>query len=159
MAALLDRAVAAGRSKPDWAYPYFLFAKALAAYRQGRLDNAIAELRGEASLMPGPNPRMLLAMAQFHSWQAVLGVFVCLNVIQFVVGSYVEPRVSGNVLAISPFVVLFATFLWTYLWGLFGTFIGVPMALAILTFCAQHPASRWLADLLGQPLRSRKRHG
>jgi predicted PurR-regulated permease PerM len=101
----------------------------------------------------------LLAMAQFHSWQAVLGVFVCLNVIQFVVGSYVEPRVSGNVLAISPLVVLFATFLWTYLWGLFGTFIGVPMALAILTFCAQHPASRWLADLLGQPLASRKRHG
>jgi predicted PurR-regulated permease PerM len=93
----------------------------------------------------------LLAMAQFHSWQAVLGVFVCLNVIQFVVGSYVEPRVSGNVLAISPFVVLFATFLWTYLWGLFGTFIGVPMVLAILTFCAQHPASRWLADLLGGP--------
>jgi predicted PurR-regulated permease PerM len=99
----------------------------------------------------------LLAMAQFHSWQAVLGVFVCLNVIQFVVGSYVEPRVSGNVLAISPLVVLFATFLWTYLWGLFGTFIGVPMVLAILTFCAQHPASRWLADLLGGPGPARRR--
>lgn len=93
----------------------------------------------------------LLAMAQFHSWQAVLGVFICLNVIQFVVGSYVEPRVSGNVLAISPLVVLFATFLWTYLWGLFGTFIGVPMTLAILTFCDQHPSSRWVADLLGKP--------
>src|SRR6202041_2021411 len=42
----------------------------------------------------------LLAMTQFGSWQAVLGVFVCLNVIQFVVGSYVEPRGSGSVLAI-----------------------------------------------------------
>ena len=50
----------------------------------------------------------LLAMAQFESWQAVLGVFVCLNIIQFVIGSYVEPRVSGNVLSISPMVVLFA---------------------------------------------------
>ena len=91
----------------------------------------------------------VLAMAQFHSWQAVLGVFICLNVIQFVVGSYVEPRVSGNVLPISPLVVLFTTFLWTYLWGLFGTFIGVPMAIAALTFCDQHPSSRWVADLLG----------
>ena len=99
----------------------------------------------------------LLAMAQFDSWQAVLGVFICLNVIQFVVGSYVEPRVSGNVLAVSPLVVLFATFLWTYLWGLFGTFIGVPMALAILTFCDQHPSSRWIADLLGKPLPARSR--
>jgi serine/threonine-protein kinase len=71
--ALLDRAVAAGRSKPDWAYPYFLFAKALAAYRQGRLDNAIAELRGEASLMPEPNPPMLLAMAQFRQGKPEAG--------------------------------------------------------------------------------------
>jgi len=99
----------------------------------------------------------LLAMMQFHSWQAVLGVFICLNLIQFVIGSYVEPRVSGNLLAISPLVVLFATFLWTYLWGLFGTFIGVPIALAIMTFCDQHPSSRWLADLVGKPAPSRNR--
>jgi AI-2 transport protein TqsA len=93
----------------------------------------------------------LLAMTQFDSWQAVLGVFVCLNIIQFVVGSYIEPRVSGNILSISPLVVLFAVFFWTFLWGLFGTFIGVPIALAILSFCNQHPSSRWLADLLGGP--------
>jgi AI-2 transport protein TqsA len=93
----------------------------------------------------------LLAMAQFASWQAVIGVFVCLNIIQFVVGSYIEPRVSGAVLAMSPSVVLFAVFFWTFLWGLFGAFIGVPIALAILTFCSYHPSSRWVADLLGGP--------
>ncbi len=91
----------------------------------------------------------LLAMAQFASWQAVVGVFVCLNIIQFVVGSYIEPRVSGAVLAMSPSVVLFAVFFWTFLWGLFGTFIGVPIALAILTFCSYYPSSRWVSDLLG----------
>jgi predicted PurR-regulated permease PerM len=93
----------------------------------------------------------LLAMTQFDSWQAVLGVFICLNVIQFVVGSYIEPRVSGDILSISPLVVLFAIFFWTFLWGLFGTFIGVPIALALVSFCGQHPSSRWLADLLGGP--------
>jgi AI-2 transport protein TqsA len=93
----------------------------------------------------------LLAMTQFDSWQAVLGVFACLNIIQFVIGSYIEPRVSGNILSISPSVVLFTIFFWTFLWGLFGTFIGVPIALAILSFCGQHPSSRWLADLLGGP--------
>jgi predicted PurR-regulated permease PerM len=98
----------------------------------------------------------LLAMTQFDSWQAVIGVFICLNIIQFVIGSYVEPRLSGNVLSISPFVVLFAIFLWTFLWGLFGTFIGVPITLAILTFCQQHPASRWLADLLGGSARAKE---
>jgi predicted PurR-regulated permease PerM len=72
-------------------------------------------------------------------------------VIQFVIGSYVEPRVSGVVLAISPSVVLFAVFFWTFLWGLFGAFIGVPIAIAIITFCSYHPSSRWVADLLGGP--------
>jgi AI-2 transport protein TqsA len=93
----------------------------------------------------------LLAMAQFNSWEAVLATFVCLNIIQFVIGSYVEPRLSGSMLSISPFVVLFTIFFWTFLWGLFGTFIGVPIALAIVTFCDQHPSSRWLAILLGGP--------
>ena len=34
----------------------------------------------------------LFALAQFASWQAALAVFACLNVIQFVIGSYIEPR-------------------------------------------------------------------
>ncbi len=91
----------------------------------------------------------LYALAQFESWQSALFVFACLNIIQFVIGSYIEPRVSGTALAMSPFLVLFSVFLWTYLWGLFGAFIGVPISIAILTFCAQHPSSRWLADLFG----------
>jgi predicted PurR-regulated permease PerM len=93
----------------------------------------------------------LFALAQFASWQSALVVFVGLNVIQFVIGSYVEPRVSGSALAISPFVVLFAVFFWAYFWGLFGAFIGVPIMIALLTYCAQHPASRWVADLFGDP--------
>ena len=36
-AALIDRAVAAKGSTPDWIYRFFLFAKGLAEYRQGRL--------------------------------------------------------------------------------------------------------------------------
>ena len=91
------------------------------------------------------------ALAQFETWQAALVVFAALNVIQFVIGSYVEPRVSGSALAVSPFIVLFSVFFWTWLWGLFGAFIGVPITIAILTFCAQHPSTQWIADLFGDP--------
>jgi len=91
----------------------------------------------------------LFALLQFSSWEAVLMVFVCLNLIQFVSGSYVEPRVSGAALAVSPFALLFSVFFWTFLWGLVGAFIGVPITIAVLSFCAQHPSSRWLAGLLG----------
>ena len=91
----------------------------------------------------------IFAMTQFETWEAVIAVFACLNLIQFIVGSYVEPRVAGSALAISPVVVLFSVFFWSYLWGIFGAFIGVPITIAVLSFCAQHPSSLWLAELLG----------
>src|SRR5690606_10307291 len=97
-----------------------------------------------ATLLP-----TLLAMIQFDTWQAVLLLFPCLDVIQFMVGSYEEPRVAGSMLSIAPFLVLYSVFLWALLWGLFGAFIGVPITIAILTLCEQHPSSRWVAVLFG----------
>jgi serine/threonine-protein kinase len=52
-----------------WAYPWFLFARGLAEYRQGRFDQAIATLRGDASRVPRPNPRLVLAMALYRNGQ------------------------------------------------------------------------------------------
>ncbi|MBS7699423.1 MULTISPECIES: AI-2E family transporter [unclassified Chelatococcus] len=96
----------------------------------------------------------LFAMAHFESWQAVFAVFACLNLIQFIVGSYIEPRVAGNALSVSPAVVLFSVFFWSYLWGIFGAFIGVPITIALITFCAQHPSSLWIAELFGSAERT-----
>jgi serine/threonine-protein kinase len=62
--ALIDRAVAAGWARQDWAYPYFLFAKGLADYRQRRWDNAIWVMKGVGAKVLGPAPRLILAMAQ-----------------------------------------------------------------------------------------------
>jgi AI-2 transport protein TqsA len=92
----------------------------------------------------------LFAVAQFESLEMAVIIFACLNVIQFVVGSYVEPRFAGSALSISPFVVLFAVFFWTFLWGVAGAFIGVPIVIAILTLCEQHTSGRWAVDLFGE---------
>jgi hypothetical protein len=35
---------------------------------------------------------------------------------------------------------------------LFGAFIGVPIVIAILTFCSYYPGSRFIADLFGGPV-------
>jgi eukaryotic-like serine/threonine-protein kinase len=61
--ALIDRAVAAERSKYDWPYPFFLFAKGLADYRQKRWDDAITVMNGEAASVMGPCPGLVKAMA------------------------------------------------------------------------------------------------
>jgi len=90
----------------------------------------------------------LFAMAQFESLQLALIIFVCLNLIQFMVGSYLEPRLAGATLSVSPFLILFAVFFWTFLWGVPGAFIGVPIVIATLTVCAEYDSTRWVAILL-----------
>ena len=91
----------------------------------------------------------LFAVTQFQSWEMVAIVFICLNLIQFLVGSYLEPRIAGNALSISPFMVLFSVFFWTALWGMAGAFIGVPITVALLTICGRFRASRWVAEVFG----------
>jgi predicted PurR-regulated permease PerM len=94
----------------------------------------------------------MFAIVQFESWQMGLIVFLSLNLIQFVIGSYLEPRIAGAALSISPFVVLFSVFFWAFLWGIPGAFIGVPVTIAILTVCAECSSTRWIADLLSAPV-------
>jgi eukaryotic-like serine/threonine-protein kinase len=67
--ALVDLAVAARESAPEWVHPYFLFAKGLAEYRQNRLESAMTVLSGPASTVMGPSPRLLIAMAQHRLGQ------------------------------------------------------------------------------------------
>ena len=93
----------------------------------------------------------LFTAAQFESWQMTLAVFLGLNVIQFFIGSYLEPRLSGSALAISPFIVVFAVFFWTFLWGMPGAFIGVPVTIALLSLCELNAQTRWIPALLSGP--------
>jgi serine/threonine-protein kinase len=65
--ALAERAVAAGRTGREFAYPYYLFAEGLARYRQGRFEDAIKLMTGEAASVMGPGPRLVLAMAQHRT--------------------------------------------------------------------------------------------
>ena len=94
-----------------------------------------------ATLLP-----TLFAAAQYESLYAAIVIFIGLNVLQFVVGSYIEPRVAGAAVSVSPFMVLFAVFFWGMLWGVAGAFIGVPILIALAQPSAPGiPATRPIA--------------
>jgi predicted PurR-regulated permease PerM len=90
----------------------------------------------------------LFAVVQFESWRLALVIFLSLNLIQFMIGSYFEPRIAGAALAVSPFLVLLSVFFWSFLWGFPGAFIGVPIVIAFLTVCEHHESTKWVATLL-----------
>ena len=96
-----------------------------------------------ATLLP-----TLFAAAQYGSLYTALVVFAGLNLLQFVIGSYIEPRLAGTAVSISPFMVLFAVFFWGVLWGIAGAFIGVPILIALATVCAKYPSLRPISVLL-----------
>src|SRR5262249_4042774 len=63
---LAERAVAAKSTTPEWVYPYYLFAKGLAEYRQGHFDRAISIMNTKAGAVMGPSPRFVIAMARYR---------------------------------------------------------------------------------------------
>ena len=91
---------------------------------------------------------VLFASVQFESWQTVAFIFAGLYLIQFLIGSYLEPVIAGRSLAISPLVMLVAFFFWAFLWGIPGAFIGIPMTIALVAVCEQSRSLNWLARLL-----------
>jgi serine/threonine-protein kinase len=67
--ALTRCAAASDPSVHSGAYPWFLFARGLAEYREGKFDQAISTMRGDASRLDRPVARLVLAMALHQDGQ------------------------------------------------------------------------------------------
>lgn len=74
---------------------------------------------------------------------------VGLAVIQTILGNFVDPKLQGKYLKLSPFVALFSIVFWGWVWGIPGAFIGVPMTAAIVLLANEFEASRPIAVMLG----------
>jgi len=100
----------------------------------------------------------VFALVQADTPATAVYVLLGVSLIQFVIGSCLEPVFSGSALSISPPLVIFSVVLWTFLWGALGAFLGVPLTIAALTLLEQFPSARWLSDLLsGAPGISKSR--
>ena len=75
----------------------------------------------------------IFAYVQYDSLQTSLLVFLALNFIQVIYGCYLEPRLAGNAFSLSPLMVMVAVFFWGLVWGIPGTFIGVPLLIVLTT--------------------------
>ena len=90
----------------------------------------------------------ILTLLQFGEWQPFLLAAVPLAVTQIVIGNVIEPRMMGNSLNLSPFVVMVSLVLWSSLWGVPGAFLCVPITVIFLIVCIYVPSLRSVAVLL-----------
>lgn len=96
-----------------------------------------------ATLLPA-----IFAIIQFGSLWSFVWVFAAIETIQLIVGNYIEPKLMGKSLNLSPLVVVVALSFWGYVWDLLGMFLSVPITSIMLITLAQFPATRGIAILL-----------
>ncbi|RZJ27089.1 MAG: AI-2E family transporter [Brevundimonas sp.] len=96
----------------------------------------------------------LFALVQFQSyWPAVI-LLAGLQIILFVSGNFIQPRMQGDNQNIDPVAVLLALAFWGKVWGVVGMFLSTPLAVMAMAILAEFKGSRWMAILLsgdGEP--------
>lgn len=91
---------------------------------------------------------VLMATVQFGSLYLSLGVAVSLTAVNMWVGNWLEPRMIGGRVNMSPFVVVAALSFWTTLWGVAGAILAVPMTSTLAIILASFAQTRPFAVLL-----------
>lgn len=90
----------------------------------------------------------LLTLIQFDTIAPFVIVVVSLTLIQFVIGSLLEPRLMGSSLNLSPLIVVLSLTLWGSLWGVAGMFLCVPITVMLMIVLAHFESTRPIARLL-----------
>jgi len=90
----------------------------------------------------------IFALIQFPLISDVLFLSLSLVVVQFVIGNIIYPKLMGNKLNISQFVVILSLVIWGAMWGTIGMFLSVPLMMILLIILSQFDSTRSLAILI-----------
>lgn len=99
-----------------------------------------------ATLLP-----LTIAIIQVSSVTKFVWLALSLVAIQMVMGNFIDPRVTGRSLNLSPLVVLFSLLFWGWLWGIIGMFLAVPIAVVIKIIFENIDSLRFISVLMSSP--------
>ena len=93
-------------------------------------------------------PAVLLALVQLGVPEAMATTvgFVAIN-ISF--GNFIEPRLMGYGVGISPLVVFVGLIVWGWIFGPVGMLLSVPLTMTLKLALESDESTRWIAILLG----------
>ncbi len=93
----------------------------------------------------------IFALVQFFPDPApVIATAILMLAVNFALGNFLEPRIQGRQLGLSPFVIIVSLSFWGWLWGFTGLVLGVPMMVILKIVCENfqtlHPISVFLGS-------------
>ncbi|MGJ8626185.1 MAG: AI-2E family transporter [Sulfitobacter sp.] len=93
---------------------------------------------------------VVLSIAQFGSLQTSALVLALLLAAQLWVGNFLEPRLIGKQLNMSPLIVLLSLSVFSGLWGVAGAILAVPLTSILAIVLRAFDETRFLAVLLAE---------
>jgi AI-2 transport protein TqsA len=92
----------------------------------------------------------IIAAFQFGSIFPALWILFLLAGLDVIISSFLEPKLMGQGLGLSPLVVLLSLFFWGWLWGIPGMILAVPIMAVIKIVCANVPALNPVAEIMSK---------
>lgn len=91
---------------------------------------------------------LLIGFIQFGSLGKLFWIALFLGSIQFILGNFLDPRIVGRSLNLSPLVVLFSLMFWGWLWGIIGMFLAVPISVIVKIIFENTRSLRFISVLM-----------
>src|SRR6056297_141525 len=90
-----------------------------------------------------------MGVVQFYpDMGKIAAVSISMIATQVTIGNFIDPRLQGRRLNISPLLILFSLIFWGWIWGVMGMFLSVPITVVLQIACENIPALRPLAILM-----------
>ncbi len=98
-------------------------------------------------------PAVALALID-NSPQTAAIVALAYIAINIAVGSFLEPRVMGDGMGLSPLIVVTSLVFWGWVLGPVGMVLAVPLTVILRILLGSQPSTQWVAVLLGPAMPS-----
>ncbi|MDR0503012.1 MAG: AI-2E family transporter [Treponema sp.] len=92
----------------------------------------------------------LFALIQF--WPnpgPVILVIVVVLAVNLILGSFLDPKIIGDRVGLSPLMIILSLIIWGFLWGFAGMVLSVPMTVIIKIVCENIPVMEPISILIG----------
>ena len=93
-------------------------------------------------------PAVLIALVQLGPGEATATAagFIAINM---VFGNFIEPRLMGYGVGVSPLIVFIGLFFWGWVFGPVGMLLSVPLTMTLKLALESDKRTRWIAILIG----------
>lgn len=92
----------------------------------------------------------IFCLFQFGAFLPSILVLSIVGVIQLIVGNFLEPKLMGSSMNISPLVTIISLSIWGAIWGIIGMVLSVPITVVTIIIFSQFEKTKPIAILLSE---------